>query len=233
MSGSEVYGMLKFEAVERRSAVMAQYFRIHPENPQHRLIKHAAGIINAGGVAALPTDSCYILACHIGDKSAMEKLRRIRGLGAKHPFTLMCRDLSELSLYAKVSNRDYRILKANTPGAYTFILPATSEVPNRLKNPKRKTIGIRVVDSAIVQALLAILDQPIIGTTLILADQQLPLSDPMDIRIFLESKVDLIIDGGSCGFEPTTVVNLVGSPPAIIRLGKGSAESLGIDPLPV
>jgi len=200
---------------------MAQYFEIHPENPQQRLIHQAVEILNQGGVIAYPTDSSYALGCHIGDKQALDRIRSIRRVDAKHNFTLVCRDLSELSTYAKVENTVYRLLKHYTPGAYTFILKATGEVPRRLQNPKRKTIGIRVPDNNITLALLEQLDQPLMSSTLILPDEEQPLSDPHDIREQLEHQVDLVIDGGFCGLEATTVVDLVSGAPVIIRQGKG------------
>ena len=187
---------------------MAQYFQIHPDNPQKRLIKQVVEIVRDGGVIAYPTDSSYALGCHIGDKGAMERIRRIRQVDDKHNFTLVCRDLSEIALYARVSNSDYRILKAHTPGPYTFILSASREVPRRLLNPKRKTIGIRVPDNVIAQALLEELDEPLMSSTLILPGETLPLSDPEEIRETLQHDVDAVIDGGYCGLEPTTVVVL-------------------------
>ena len=203
---------------------MAQYFEIHPDNPQQRLIHQAVEILNGGGVIAYPTDSSYALGCHIGDKQALDRIRAIRRVDAKHNFTLVCRDLSELSVYAKVENNVYRLLKHFTPGAYTFILKATSEVPRRLQNPKRKTIGLRVPDNNITLALLGQLDQPLMSSTLILPGEEHPLSDPHDIREQLENQVDLVIDGGFCGLEATTVVDMVTGAPEIIRVGKGDPE---------
>lgn len=200
---------------------MAQYFQIHPENPQPRLIKRAVEIVRVGGIIAYPTDSSYALGCHLGDKGAMERIRRIRRLDNRHNFTLVCRDLSELALYARVSNTDYRILKANTPGPYTFILPATREVPRRLQNPRRKTIGLRIPDHPIANALLVELGEPLMSVTLILPDEVLPMSDPEAVRERLEHDVDLVIDGGSCGLEPTTVVLLEDGVATIPRHGKG------------
>lgn len=185
---------------------MSQFFEIHPDNPQKRLIGQAVAIIQQGGVIVYPTDSCYALGCHLGDKSAMERIARIRRTGSKHNFTLVCRDLSDISLYAKVDNSTYRTLKSLTPGPYTFILKATNEVPRRLQNPKRKTIGIRVPDNAICQHLLSDLGEPLMSSTLIMPDNELPETDPDDIRSLLEKHVDLIIDGGHCGFEPTSVL---------------------------
>jgi tRNA threonylcarbamoyl adenosine modification protein (Sua5/YciO/YrdC/YwlC family) len=200
---------------------MAQYFQIHPTHPQPRLIKRAVDIVRAGGVIAYPTDSSYALGCHIGDKAAMERIRRIRRVDQNHNFTLVCRDLSEVAQYARVSNADYRLLKANTPGPYTFILPATREVPRRLQHPKRKTIGLRVPDHAIAQALLAELNEPLMSSTLILAGEELPLSDPEEIRSRLEHNVDLVVDGGFCGLEPTTVVEIEAGRATLTRQGKG------------
>ncbi|GMR18377.1 MAG: L-threonylcarbamoyladenylate synthase [Gammaproteobacteria bacterium] len=211
---------------------MAQYFSIHPENPQLRLIHQAVEIVRKGGVIAYPTDSSYALGCHIGDKTAMERIRRIRRVDDKHNFTLMCRDLSDVAVYAKVHNSDYRLLKANTPGAYTFILPASKEVPRRLQNPRRKTIGLRVPDNVIVQALLAELNEPMMSSTLILPGDSLPLSDPHDIREQLETDVDLVIDGGHCGFEPTTVVVLEDGQSMIARKGKGDLHAFSEAALP-
>jgi tRNA threonylcarbamoyl adenosine modification protein (Sua5/YciO/YrdC/YwlC family) len=200
---------------------MAQYFEIHPVDPQPRLIKRAAEIVRGGGVIVYPTDSSYALGCHIGDKQAMERICQIRRVGDAHNFTLVCRDLSEVAVYAKVPNTIYRLLKAHTPGPYTFILEATREVPRRLQNPRRRTIGLRVPDHPTTQALLAELNEPLMSSTLILPGEEVPLSDPGDIRDRLERRVDLIIDGGFCGVEPTTVVDLVGGTPAVLREGKG------------
>ena len=202
---------------------MAQYFQIHPTHPQQRLIKRAVDIVRAGGVIAYPTDSSYALGCHIGDKEAMERIRRIRRVDDNHNFTLVCRDLSEVAQYARVSNADYRLLKANTPGPYTFILPATREVPRRLQHPRRKTIGLRVPDHVIAQALLSELNEPLMSSTLMLPGDDLPLSDPEDIRSRLEHDVDLVVDGGFCGLEPTTVVELEAGQATLTRQGKGDA----------
>ena len=211
---------------------MAQYFQVHPQNPQVRLIKQAAEIIRQGGVIAYPTDSSYALGCQIGDKAALERIRRIRRTDDRHNFTLVCRDLSEVGLYAKVTNADYRIMKANTPGPYTFVLAATREVPRRLQNPRRKTIGLRVPDHPIPQALLAELNEPLMSSTLILPGERLPLSDPEEIRRRLEHQVDLVIDGGHCGLEPTTVVVLEDGNATIARRGKGEIAPLGVETLP-
>ncbi|MDP4789975.1 MAG: L-threonylcarbamoyladenylate synthase [Haliea sp.] len=200
---------------------MSQFFQIHPDNPQTRLIRQAADIVRGGGVVVYPTDSAYALGCHIGDKAALDRIRRIRRLDDRHNFTLVCRDLSDIANYAKVDNAVYRRLKAATPGAYTFILRATSEVPRRLMHPKRKTVGLRIPDNAIAMALLADLGEPMMSVTLIMPDDELPLIDPYDIRDVLEHDVDLVIDGGYCGLEPTTVVDLADDLPIILRAGKG------------
>ncbi len=200
---------------------MSQYFQIHPENPQPRLIKQAAQIVDGGGLLALPTDSSYALVCHLDDKAAVERMRRIRGVYDRHHLTLLCRDLSDLANYAKVDNRQYRMLKAATPGAYTFILEATKEVPRRLSHPSRKTIGLRVPEHEIAQALLGELGQPLLGTTLILPDSEMPLNDPAEIRERLQKQIELVIDGGSCSLEPTTVVDLTGDMPEVTRRGRG------------
>lgn len=203
---------------------MSQYFKIHPDNPQSRLIRQAVEIIRAGGVIVYPTDSSYALGWQIGNKTAMERIQQIRGIDKEHNFTLVCRDLSEIATYARVDNIQYRLLKAATPGPFTLILKATSEVPRRLQNPKRKTIGIRVPDHAITQALLEELGEPIMSTTLILPGDDLPISDPVEIRQRLEHQVDLVIDGGNCGHQPTTILDLVGETPRLLRQGKGDAS---------
>lgn len=207
---------------------MSQFFQIHPDNPQLRLIKQAVQIIDAGGIVALPTDSCYALVCHLDDKNAVERLRRIRAVDEKHHLTLLCRDLSEISSYAKVDNRQYRALKATTPGPYTFILEATKEVPRRLSHPSRKTIGLRVPENRIAHALLEELGQPLLGTTLILPGEQHPLTDPDQIRERLERQVDLIVDGGACSLEPTTVIDLTEELPVLVRQGRGDAAAFGL-----
>jgi tRNA threonylcarbamoyl adenosine modification protein (Sua5/YciO/YrdC/YwlC family) len=207
---------------------MSQFFQIHPDNPQPRLIKQAAQIIHSGGIVAVPTDSCYALVCHLDDKAAVERLRRIRGIDDKHHLTLLCRDLSEIGVYARVDNRQFRLLKAATPGPYTFILEATREVPRRLSHASRKTIGLRVPENPIVHALLAELGQPLLGATLILPGEEHTLTDADSIRERLEKLVDLIIDGGACSFEPTTVVDLTGAEPELVRQGRGSAAMLGL-----
>ncbi|GAB3553429.1 L-threonylcarbamoyladenylate synthase [Noviherbaspirillum agri] len=207
---------------------MSQFFQIHPDNPQLRLIKQAAQIIHDGGIVAVPTDSCYALVCHLDDKSAVERLRRIRGVDDKHHLTLLCRDLSEIALYAKVDNRQYRMLKAATPGPYTFILEATKEVPRRLSHPSRKTIGLRVPENPITHALLEELGQPLLGTTLILPGDSDPLTEPDDVHERLQRQIELIIDGGACSFEPTTVIDLTGSEPELLRQGRGDAAMFGL-----
>lgn len=200
---------------------MSQFFQIHPDNPQLRLIKQAVQILHGGGIVALPTDSSYALVCHLDDKNAVERMRRIRGVDDKHHLTLLCRDLSEIATYAKVDNRQYRLLKSATPGPYTFILEATREVPRRLSHPSRKTIGLRVPEHAIAHALLEELGQPLLGTTLILPGVEIPLNDAEEIRASLEKTVELVIDGGSCSLEPTTVVDLSGEQPLVLREGGG------------
>ncbi|HEU4850935.1 MAG TPA: L-threonylcarbamoyladenylate synthase [Telluria sp.] len=205
---------------------MAQVFQVHPDNPQGRLVKQAAQVLHGGGVIALPTDSCYALVCHLDDKAAVEKLRRIRGIDEKHHLTLLCRDLSEIGEYARVDNRQFRMLKAVTPGPYTVILEATRSVPRRLSHPSRKTIGLRVPENAIAHALLAELGQPLLGATLII-DGEL-LNDPDDIAERLSKQVDLIIDGGSCSMEPTTVIDLTGPDPVLVREGRGDPAAFGI-----
>ncbi len=202
---------------------MAQFFQIHPTNPQPRLIRRTVEILLEGGVIIYPTDSSYALGCQIGEKSAMERIRRIRRLDDKHYFTLVCRDLSEITTYAKIDNQAFRMLKSLTPGPYTFIHEATKQVPRRLMHPRRKGIGIRVPDNEICRALLGELSQPILSTTLILPDQDQPLTDPEEMRDLLDKQVDLIIDGGYCGLESTTMVDMTADPPAVLRLGKGDA----------
>lgn len=200
---------------------MSQFFRIHPVNPQARLIHQAVEILHKGGVIAYPTDSAYALGCHIGDKKAIDRIRAIRRLEQDHHFALVCRDLSDLGIYAKVNNAAYRSIKAATPGAFTFILPATREVPRRLVDTKRKTIGLRVPDNEICRALLSELGEPIMSTTLILPGDEYPLTDPHEIRDLMEHQVDLVIDGGFCGLEATTVINFEHDVPEVIREGMG------------
>jgi tRNA threonylcarbamoyl adenosine modification protein (Sua5/YciO/YrdC/YwlC family) len=202
-------------------AAMAQYFELHQQNPQLRLIRRAAQIVREGGVIAYPTDSCYALGCHIGDAAALERLRRIRGADRHHHFTLVCRDLSEISRYARVETWQFRMLKAATPGPFTFLLPATRETPRRLQHPKRRTIGIRVPDHAVPRMLLTELGEPVMSSTLLLPGDELPLTDGDQIRQRLEHQLDAILDGGHCGIEPTTVVDLAVSPPVVVRAGRG------------
>lgn len=200
---------------------MSQFFQIHPENPQARLVRQAVDIIRDGGVVVYPTDSAYALGCHLGDKNALDRIRRIRKLDDGHNFTLMCRDLSEIASYSRVDNADYRLLKSCTPGPYTFILRATSEVPRRLMHPKRKTVGLRVPDNNIALALLEDLGEPMMSVTLIMPEDEYPLIDPYEMRELLQHDVDLVIDGGYCGMEATTVVDLVDDTPLVLRAGKG------------
>ncbi len=197
------------------------FLEIHPQNPQPRLIAQAARIVREGGVIVYPTDSCYALGCHIGDKDALERMTRIRATDKHHQFTLVCRDLSEIATYAKVTNQYYRLLKAHTPGAYTFILPATRETPKRLQHERRRTIGIRVPDHPVSLALLAELNEPLLSTTLLLPDDDLPMTDARDIQARLKNLVDAVLDGGNCGFEPTTVIDLEGPAPVVLRRGRG------------
>ncbi|MEE4250460.1 MAG: L-threonylcarbamoyladenylate synthase [Alcanivoracaceae bacterium] len=206
---------------------MTQIFHIHPDNPQQRLIRQAADIVRKGGLIAYPTDTTYALGCAIGEKAALDRLIQLRRLDDKHQFSILCADLSGIATYAKVSNTDYRLIKAHTPGAYTFILQGTSEVPRRLMHEKKRTIGIRVPDNAICQALLAELDAPLMTSTLLLPGEDLPLSDPYDIENALSGRVDLIIDGGFGGLDETTVVSLVDEGgPVIVRQGAGPVDRI-------
>ena len=207
---------------------MSQFFAIHPETPQARLIQQAVSIIQGGGVIVYPTDSAYALGCQLGDKKAMERIRRIRSLQENHNFTLVCRDLSELGTYAHVDNTTYRLLRHATPGPYTFVLEATREVPRRLIQPKRKTIGLRVPDHPIPQALLHALNEPLMSATLIMPGDDYPMTDPYDIRHYLEHEVDLVIDGGFCGLEATSVVDLTGPTPVVLRAGVGDVSDFEI-----
>ncbi len=209
---------------------MSQYFAVHPTHPQPRLIAQSAAIIRAGGVIAYPTDSCYAIGCQIGDKEAMQRLRNIRKIDDKHHLTLMCRDLSEIATYAQVDNVQYRLLRKLTPGSYTFILRASREVPRRLLHPRRKTIGVRVPEHAVAQALLAALGEPLLSATLSLPGDALPLNDGEEIRARLEHALDLVLDAGSCGIEPTTMVDLTGAAPELLRQGKGSLDPFGFEP---
>ena len=206
---------------------MTQIFRIHPDNPQQRLVAKAVAILRAGGIIVYPTDSCYALGCRIGDKDALERIRRIRHLDERHNLTLMCRDLSELAIYAKVGNSAFRLMKSLTPGPYTFLLAATRDVPRRLQHPKRKTIGVRVPDNVVALALLAAMSEPLLSTSLILSGESMPLTDPSVINERVGRQVDLVMDGGVCGLEPTTVIDLAEGQPVIIRQGKGRAPAIG------
>lgn len=208
---------------------MAQYFFLHPEDPQPRLIAQAAELIRGGGLAALPTDSAYALAGHLGDADLLERIRRIRGVDERHHFTLMCRDLSEIATYARVDNAQYRLLKATTPGPYTFILEGTKELPRRVLHPKRKTIGLRIPDHPLVLALLRELDEPLLTSTLILPGDGVPLCEAQEIRDRLDKLVDLVIDAGPCGGEMTTVINLAGGTPELVRAGRGSLQPFGLE----
>jgi tRNA threonylcarbamoyl adenosine modification protein (Sua5/YciO/YrdC/YwlC family) len=207
---------------------MTQYFEIHPQNPQPRLVRQAAQIIESGGIVAAPTDSAYALVCRLDDKSAVEKLRRIRGVDDKHHLTLLVRDLSEIATYARVDNQQYRQLKAAMPGPYTVILEATKELPRRLSHPSRKTIGIRVPENAILLALLDELGEPLIGTTLQLPGDEHMLSDPDQVRERLGKQIDLVIDGGAGTLEATTIVDLTGSEPELLREGRGDPAVFGL-----
>ena len=208
---------------------MSQYFEVHPENPQGRLIRQAAQILHGGGIAAIPTDSSYALVCHLDDKAAAEKLRRIRGVDDKHHLTLLCRDLSELASYARVDNRQYRLLKIGTPGPYTFILEATKEVPRRVSHPSRRTIGLRVPDHRVTQALLEELGQPLLATTLIAPGETEPMNDTQEIRDRFQKLIDAVVDAGACAMQPTTVIDLTGAMPVLVRRGRGDPAVIGLD----
>ena len=208
---------------------MSQFFSVHATHPQQRLIRQAAEIVRRGGLIAYPTDSCYALGCHIGDKDAMDRLRRVRGMDEKHHLTLMCRDLSEIANYAVIDNVQYRLLKSATPGSYTFILRGTRELPRRLMHASRKTIGVRVPKHPVAHALLVDLGEPMLSATLHLPGDDTPLSEGDEIRTRLERQLDLIIDAGHCGIEPSTVIDLSGKEPVVLRLGGGPVASLGID----
>lgn len=207
---------------------MAHLFSVHPADPQVRLLRQAAQILDHGGVGAIPTDSCYALACHLDDKSAVDRIRAIRRIDERHLLTLLCRDLSDLGLYAKVDDRTYRLLKLLTPGPYTLILQATREVPRRLSHPSRKTIGLRIPDNAVTLGLLDVLGQPLISTTLLLPGDELPLNDVADIRERLDHEIDFVLDSGSCGVEPTTVIDLTGREAVVVRKGRGDLAPLGL-----
>ena len=206
---------------------MSQFFTLHPTHPEPRLIKRAAEIVRGGGVIAYPTDSCYALGCHLGDKTAMERIRKIRDVDERHHFTLVCRDLSEIGTFAKVNNAQYRLLKAHTPGSYTFILQATRELPRRIAHPKRATIGVRVPEHVAALALLGELNEPLLSSTLMLPNDVEPLNDADEIRIKLNHQVDLILDGGACGVVPTTVIDLSTDEPILVRQGKGDSSVFG------
>lgn len=205
---------------------MAQFLSIHPDNPQARLLETVGNILRDGGLVVYPTDSCYALGCQVGEKAAAERIRKIRATGKDHNFTLVCRDLSEIAVYAHVDNSAYRLIRSLTPGPYTFILRATKEVPKRLQHPRRRSIGLRVPDNTIAQGILATLDAPIMSSTLIFPGEDLPMTDAVEIRERLESAVDAVVDGGSCGLEPTTVLDLTGEEVVIRRRGKGDVEFL-------
>ena len=206
---------------------MSQYYQIHPVNPQPRLIRQAVAIVRAGGLIAYPTDSCYALGCHIGDKDALERIRRIRAADRHHHFTLVCSDLKQVAHYARVDNWQFRLMKAATPGPFTFLLPATRETPRRLQHPQRRTVGVRVPDHPVPRALLAELGEPLMSSTLWLPGDAQPLTDPLEIRARLEHQLELVLDAGACGLEPTTVVDLAVSPPVVVRQGKGVLPGAG------
>ncbi|MGY8905285.1 MAG: L-threonylcarbamoyladenylate synthase [Burkholderiales bacterium] len=207
---------------------MAQFFEIHPDNPQPRLLKQAVALLHSGGVLAVPTDSSYALACHLDDKAAADALRRLRGVDDKHHLTLLCRDLSELASYARVDNRQFRLIKSVTPGPYTFILEATKEVPRRVSHPQRKTIGLRVPDHPALQALLALHGAPLLASTLIAPGESQPLNDAHTIRERFEHPLAAVLDAGACASEPTTVVDLTGDEPQVLRVGRGGLAALGL-----
>ena len=207
---------------------MSQYFEVHPDNPQPRLIKQAAQLLHGGGVCAVPTDSSYALVCHLDDKVAAETLRSIRQVDTKHHLTLLCRDLSELASYARVDNRQYRLLKLGTPGPYTFILEATKEVPRRLSHPSRRTIGLRVPDHKVMQALLAELGQPLLATTLIAPGETEPLNEPAEIRERFQKRLAAVVDAGACPMAPTTVIDFSSDTPLLVRQGRGALARLGL-----
>ena len=207
---------------------MSQYFEVHPDNPQPRLLRQAAQLLHGGGVCAVPTDSSYALVCHLDDKVAAEAMRRIRQVDARHHLTLLCRDLSELATYARVDNRQYRLLKLGTPGPYTFILEATKEVPRRLSHPSRRTIGLRVPDHRVTQGLLAELGQPLLATTLIAPGETDPLNDPAEIRDRFQKLLAAVVDAGACPMAPTTVIDLSQDDPQLVRQGRGDLARLGL-----
>ena len=208
---------------------MSQFFTIHPINPQPRLIKQAADLVRNGAVIVYPTDSCYALGCHLGDKEAVARIRQIRGVDDKHHMTMVCRDLSELARYARVDNVQFRLLKNNTPGSYTFILEATKEVPKRLQHPKRSTIGVRIPDHPVALALLEELGEPLISSTLILPNEEFAMNDADQIRDLLQHQIDLVVDGGAVGLDPTTVIDLTTDTPVVVRFGKGDVSPFLIE----
>jgi tRNA threonylcarbamoyl adenosine modification protein (Sua5/YciO/YrdC/YwlC family) len=208
---------------------MSQFFVIHPANPQARLIRQAADLVRNGAVIAYPTDSCYALGCHLDDKNAVARIRQIRGVDDNHHMTLVCRDLSELARYARVDNVQFRLLKNNTPGSYTFILEATKEVPRRLQHPKRSTIGMRIPDHPVALALLEELGEPLISSTLILPNEEFAMNDAEQIRDLLQHQIDLVVDGGAVGLDATTVVDLTKDTPVVVRFGKGDASPFLIE----
>jgi len=203
-------------------------FHIHPDNPQHRLLQQTADILHAGGIAAVPTDSSYAFVCHLDDKAAAENLRRLRGVDAKHHLTLLCRDLSELATYARVDNAQFRLLKLGTPGPFTFILEATKEVPRKVSHPARRTIGLRVPEHRILQDLLALFGEPLLATTLIAPGETEPMNDPEDIADAFKGRLQALVDGGACLRQPTTVIDLTGAEPTLVRLGRGDPARLGL-----
>jgi tRNA threonylcarbamoyl adenosine modification protein (Sua5/YciO/YrdC/YwlC family) len=208
-----------------------KFLEIHPTHPQLRLVRQAAEVLRGGGLIAYPTDSCYALGCHLDDAKALERLRRVRGLGERHHLTLMCRDLSEIAKYAIVDDTHYKLLKSAIPGSYTFILRARREVPKRVMHARRRTIGVRVPGHAVAHGLLDELDEPILSATLLLPGEEVPLSDAQEIRQRLERELDLVIDGGSCGVEPSTVLDLTGDQPVLVRAGRGSLERFAVEPV--
>ncbi len=208
---------------------MTQYLQIHPDDPQPRYLERAAMLVREGGIVAFPTDSCYALGCHLGDKAAVDRIRAIREVDDRHHLTLMCRDLSEIAQYARVDNAQYRLLKATTPGSYTFILEGTKELPRRVLHPKRKTIGLRVPEHKVALSLLAALGEPLLTTTLQLPGDEAPLTEGWEIQDRLDGQIELILDGGHCGTEPTTVVDLTGGQPALVRAGRGSLAPFAFD----
>jgi tRNA threonylcarbamoyl adenosine modification protein (Sua5/YciO/YrdC/YwlC family) len=211
---------------------VSQYFELHPLTPQTRLIRRAAELVRAGAVIAYPTDSCYALGCHIGDKSALERVRRIRQADRHHHFTLVCRDLADIGRFAKLATWQFRLIKACTPGPYTFLLPATAETPRRLQHERRRTIGVRIPDHPVARLLLEELGEPLMSSTLMLPGDALPLTDGQEIRARLEHDIDAVLDGGNCGVEPTTVIDLAVSPPVIVRVGKGPVSAISGVPRP-